>query len=216
MQIAGASSMAPVAMLEAAQVPAPPKERKTRRRSLSAWEMAVGGERRPAPVAPPDPRAGSEEDQATRGESCSGRFGRRSVDGAALNATDGAVESGGDHGRQPDDQSFADILYGKPGNKRDEDIEKIKQSIVAAGKVGLPVIEYNFYAHRAMEGYFEEIDTARGNSGWTGFDYELVQTAKQQYQSRPEEKGMKFKDLPPLPHEGAHTLDEMWANSRTS
>lgn len=105
-----------------------------------------------------------------------------------------------------------DILYGRPGRKRDEDIEKIKQSIVAAGKVGLPVVEYNFYAHRAMEGYFEEIDTKRGNSGWTGFDYELVQTANQPYQTRPEEKGMKFKDLPPLPDEGAHTLDEMWNN----
>ncbi|MDQ6706970.1 MAG: mannonate dehydratase, partial [Acidobacteriota bacterium] len=90
----------------------------------------------------------------------------------------------------------SDIIYGKTGNKRDEEIEKIKQSIVAAGKVGLPVVEYNFYAHRAMEGYFEEIDTARGNSGWTGFDYELVQTASQQYQTRNEEKGMKFKDLP--------------------
>lgn len=105
-----------------------------------------------------------------------------------------------------------DILYGKPGNKRDEDIEKIKQSIVAAGKVGLPVIEYNFYAHRAMEGYFEEIDTNRGNSSWTGFDYELPQTAAQQYQTRAAEKGMKFKDLPALANEGAHNLDEMWSN----
>ena len=105
-----------------------------------------------------------------------------------------------------------DITYGKPGEKRDQDIEKIKQSIVAAAKVGLPVIEYNFYAHRAMEGYFEEIDTARGNSGWTGFDYELVQTAAQQYQTRPDEKGVKFKDLPPLANEGKHTLDEMWNN----
>jgi mannonate dehydratase len=105
-----------------------------------------------------------------------------------------------------------DIIYGKAGNKRDEDIEKIKQSIIASGKVGLPVVEYNFYAHRAMEGYFEEIDTARGSSGWTGFDYELTQTAAQQYQTRAEEKGMKFKDLPPLPNEGAHKLDEMWNN----
>ncbi len=105
-----------------------------------------------------------------------------------------------------------DILYGKTGNKRDEDIENIKKSIVAAGQVGLPVVEYNFYAHRAMEGYFEEIDTARGDSGWTGFDYELVQSANQQYQTKPEEKGMKFKDLPPLPNEGAHNLDEMWNN----
>jgi mannonate dehydratase len=105
-----------------------------------------------------------------------------------------------------------DILYGKKGNKRDEDIEKIKQSIIASGKVGLPVVEYNFYAHRAMEGYFEEIDKERGDSGWTGFDYELVQTADRPYQTRPEEKGMKFKDLPPLPNEGAHNLDEMWNN----
>ena len=105
-----------------------------------------------------------------------------------------------------------DILYGKPGNKRDEDIEKIKESIIASGKVGLPVVEYNFYAHRAMEGYFEEIDTARGNSGWTGFDHDLVQTADRPYQTRPEEKGMKFRDLPPLPNEGAHNLDEMWNN----
>ena len=105
-----------------------------------------------------------------------------------------------------------DILYGKPGDKRDKDIEAIKDSIVAAGKVGLPVIEYNFYAHRAMEGYFEEIDTERGSSGWTGFDYELNQSAAQMYQTRPEEKGMKFKDLPALPNEGAHNLDEMWAN----
>jgi len=105
-----------------------------------------------------------------------------------------------------------EILYGKEGPKRDDDISKINQSIVAAGKVGLPVVEYNFYAHRAMEGYFSETDESRGDSGWTGFDYDLVQTASQQYQIRPEEKGMKFKDLPPLPNEGAHTLDEMWRN----
>jgi len=105
-----------------------------------------------------------------------------------------------------------DIIYGKTGNKRDEDIEKVRQSIVAAGRVGLPVVEYNFYAHRAMEGYFEEIDTARGSSGWTGFDYELPQTASQQYQTRAAEKGMTFKQLPPLPNEGSHDLNEMWSN----
>jgi mannonate dehydratase len=105
---------------------------------------------------------------------------------------------------------FPNAIYGRPG--RDEEIDKVIQSIRVAGKAGLPVVEYNWYAHRAMEGYFEEIDTARGNSGWTGFDYELVQTANQQYQSRPEEKGMKFKDLPPLPNEGAHNLDEIWTN----
>jgi mannonate dehydratase len=105
-----------------------------------------------------------------------------------------------------------DILYGKAGTKREEDLEKLRQSIVAAGRVGLPVVEYNFYAHRAMEGYFEETDEERGGSGWTGFDYELEQTADRPYQTRPEEKGMKFKDLPPLANEGAHNLDEMWTN----
>jgi len=85
---------------------------------------------------------------------------------------------------------FSNAIYNRPG--RDEEIEKVIQSVKAAGKAGLPVIEYNWYAHRAMEGYFEE--TGRAGAGWTGFDYE------------------RMKDLPPLPNEGAHTLDEMWAN----
>lgn len=49
---------------------------------------------------------------------------------------------------------FPNTLYGRPG--RDEEIEKLKASIRIAGKVGLPVIEYNFYAHRAIEGYYEQ------------------------------------------------------------
>ncbi|MGI8988738.1 MAG: mannonate dehydratase [Bryobacteraceae bacterium] len=85
---------------------------------------------------------------------------------------------------------FNNTIYGKPG--RDEEIEKVNESIRAAGKVGLPVVEYNFYAHRAMEGYFEE--TGRAGAGLTGFDYE------------------RMKDLPPLPNEGAHDLEEMWTN----
>ena len=72
------------------------------------------------------------------------------------------------------------------------EIEKIRQSIRAAGRAGLPVIEYNFYAHRIVEGYFEE--PGRGGAGMTSFDYS------------------KVKDLPPLPDEGAHNLEEMWAN----
>ena len=102
---------------------------------------------------------------------------------------------------------FNNAIYGRPG--KDEEIAKVIESIKAAGKVGLPVVEYNWYAHRAMEGYFEE--KGRAGIGWTGFDYELVQSAAQQYQTRAEEKGMKFKDLPPLPQEGAHNLDEMWS-----
>jgi mannonate dehydratase len=85
---------------------------------------------------------------------------------------------------------FPNTLYGRPG--RDEEIESVKASIRAAGKVGLPVIEYNFYAHRAIEGYYEV--QGRGGAGLTAFD------------------ANRIKDLPPLPKEGAHTLDEMWAN----
>ena len=85
---------------------------------------------------------------------------------------------------------FPKTLYGKPG--RDEEIEKVQQSIRAAGRVGLPVVEYNFYAHRLVEGYYGE--TGRGGAGLTAFDYDRV------------------KDLPPLPEEGAHKLEEMWSN----
>jgi len=95
---------------------------------------------------------------------------------------------------------FNNAIYNRPG--KDEEIEKVIQSIRVAGKVGLPVVEYNWYAHRAMEGYFEE--TGRAGVGWTGFDYE-----------RPvEENGTKipFKDLPPRPEEGAHNLDALWAS----
>ena len=85
---------------------------------------------------------------------------------------------------------FPNAIYKRPD--RDADIEKVIQSIKAAGRVGLPVVEYNWYAHRAMEGYFEE--TGRAGAGWTGFDYE------------------RMKGLPPLDDEGPHTLDEMWTN----
>jgi len=85
---------------------------------------------------------------------------------------------------------FPNTLYGRPG--RDEEIENFKASLRAAGKVGLPVMEYNFYAHRAVEGYYEE--DGRGGAGLTAFD------------------AARVKDLPPLPQEGAHTLNEMWSN----
>src|SRR5208282_916399 len=37
---------------------------------------------------------------------------------------------------------FPNTLYGRPG--RDEEIEKVRQSIRVAGRVGLPVLEYTF------------------------------------------------------------------------
>jgi mannonate dehydratase len=85
---------------------------------------------------------------------------------------------------------FPNTIYGRPG--RDEEIAKVKESIETAGKLGVPVVEYNFYAHRAIEGYFGEI--GRGGAGLTGMNYDRV------------------KNLPPLPEEGTHNLEQIWTN----
>lgn len=79
-----------------------------------------------------------------------------------------------------------DVIWGGP--RRDEQIENVITSIRAAGEAGLPVIEYNFYANRLMEGYKEE--TGRAGAGYTAYDYELS------------------KDLPPRPNVGTHTRAE--------
>jgi mannonate dehydratase len=85
---------------------------------------------------------------------------------------------------------FPKTLFGQAG--RDDEIENVIASIRAAGRAGLPVIEYNFYAHRLVEGYYEEM--GRAGAGLTAFDYSRV------------------KDLPALPEEGIHSVDEMWQN----
>ena len=85
---------------------------------------------------------------------------------------------------------FPNTLYGRPG--RDEEIDKVNTSIRAAGRAGVPVVEYNFYSHRLTEGYYEEL--GRAGAGMTAYDYD------------------RSKDLPPLPEVGVHTLDEMWRN----
>jgi mannonate dehydratase len=121
----------------------------------------------------------------------------------------------------------ASVIYGK--DTRAKDLEPFIASLQAAGKGGLTVVEYNFYAHRATEGYYETI--GRANSGYTGFDSELDllidengrvlsplyrdaggQLTAETIAAFPNSKKIKFKDLPPLANEGAHTLDEMWAN----
>jgi mannonate dehydratase len=82
------------------------------------------------------------------------------------------------------------IVHGLPG--RDVEINKFKDCIQAAGKTGLPVVEYNFFPHRANEGYHET--PGRGGSSLLTFDYD------------------RMKNLPPLPDEGAVTYDQVWAN----
>jgi mannonate dehydratase len=221
MEVLGAGALLPVAAAPAgaAQVPAPPKEGKdTPKIALSMGDSGDGfggrGGRGGADAAgaPADPTAGPRKIKQLGVDNVLGGGGPAPWTEESLNTTMERWKAVGISVGNLMINLSPDILYGRAGAKRDEDIEKIRQSIVAAGKVGLPVVEYNFYAHRAMEGYFEEIDTNRGNSGCTGFDYELVQSASQQYQTRAEEKGMKFKDLPALPNEGAHNLDEMWNN----
>ena len=115
------------------------------------------------------------------------------------------------------------------GRRRAKDMEQFIASIEAAGKGGLPVVEYNFYAHRAIEGYYETV--GRAKAGYTAFDYELEllvnengvvvqpiyrdekgQITPETLAAFPNAKKVKFKDLPPLANEGAHTLEEMWAN----
>jgi mannonate dehydratase len=78
---------------------------------------------------------------------------------------------------------FNDVIWGRPG--ADGQTENVIKSIRAAGRAGLPVIEYNFYAHRLMDGYKEEI--GRAGAGYTAYDYELS------------------KNLPPLENVGTHT-----------
>jgi mannonate dehydratase len=82
-------------------------------------------------------------------------------------------------------------IYGREG--RDQEIKQIQDSLRAAGAVGLPIVEYNFYAHRLLEGYYEE--KTRGGAGNTSFDYE------------------KGKDLPTDPKLGTpQTAEMLWNN----
>ena len=83
---------------------------------------------------------------------------------------------------------FNDVIYGRDG--AEEQIENVKQSLRAAGEAGLPMVEYNWYAHRLTEGYYEM--EGRGGSGYTAYDYDRVH------------------DLPADPEVGTHTAEELW------
>ncbi len=119
------------------------------------------------------------------------------------------------------------VIYGR--DQRAKDMEPVIASIEAAGKGGLQVVEYNFYAHRIIEGYYEGV--GRANAGYTEFDFDLEvlvgdngQVVGPIYRDEngkitpetlaqfPNAKRMKLRDLPPLANEGAHKLDEIWAN----
>ncbi len=84
---------------------------------------------------------------------------------------------------------FRDVILGRP--RRDEQIEHVIESIRAAGRVGVPVVEYNWYALRAMGGYYQR--EGRGGTTLAAHDYD------------------RAKDLPPLPDVGEHSAEELWA-----
>ena len=69
-----------------------------------------------------------------------------------------------------------DIIYARPG--RDHAIEDVKTSIRAASAAGIPIVEYNFYVHRANEAYYDHPDPTRGNAGVESVDYARMQGVK--------------------------------------
>ncbi|WP_407565883.1 mannonate dehydratase [Streptomyces sp. 184] len=91
------------------------------------------------------------------------------------------------------------VVRGEDGS--DQAIEDMKTSLVAAGRAGIPVVEYNWYVHRLKEGYYEEIDeTDRIGAGYTAFDLDH------------EVDGVKVRDLPRPDGVRAFTREELWEN----
>jgi mannonate dehydratase len=93
---------------------------------------------------------------------------------------------------------FPNVIFGREG--RDKEIENVKASLIAAGKVGLPVVEYNFYAHRLGEAYYDV--AGRGGAGYSAYDWNRVDP----------KTGLLPKDLPPKPDEPAMKAEQLWAN----
>ena len=81
-----------------------------------------------------------------------------------------------------------DVVLGRPDG--DRDIERASESIRVAGKVGIPVVEYNWYALRAMGGYYQE--PGRGGVRLAAHDYE------------------RSRNLPTLPDVGEHSAAQLW------
>jgi mannonate dehydratase len=106
------------------------------------------------------------------------------------------------------------IIYNREG--RDDEIHKVQDSLRAAGVVGLPIVEYNFYAHRLTEGYYNV--PGRGGAGYLGYDYNRkMDDAADDHWTYPatrsaDELSAAPRDLPPLVNEGAHTSEELWSN----
>lgn len=88
------------------------------------------------------------------------------------------------------DPGFLKIVRGAPD--RDAEIDKVKASIVAAGQVGLPVVEYNFYLYRGADGY--AVEPGRGGAGMQAYDVRRLDA------------------MPPLPDDQVQSREATWAN----
>ncbi len=80
------------------------------------------------------------------------------------------------------------VMHGR--SNADDELEAVKQNIRIIGRLGIPVVEYNFTPLRASEGYGRT--TGRGGAGLRNYDHE------------------RTKGNPPLPNVGEHSRDEMW------
>jgi len=85
------------------------------------------------------------------------------------------------------------VVWGRP--ERDEGIAAMCRSIRAAGAAGFPVVEYNFYNHRAVEGYGQ--CPGRGGCRYTDFDDSRL--------------GALDPD-PQMPHPAELTAEATWAH----
>lgn len=101
------------------------------------------------------------------------------------------------------------VIFGKQG--RDEEIRMVQDSLIAAGAAGLPVVEYNFYAHRLTEGYYDV--PGRGGSQYLGFDYSQ-ENGKWTYPAArvKGEETAAPKDLKAKPETGTITSEQLWEN----
>jgi mannonate dehydratase len=108
-----------------------------------------------------------------------------------------------------------DIIHGTEG--RDEEIKRVQDALRAAGAAGIPVVEYNFYSHRAVEGYYDVV--GRGGVQYLGYDYYRKGQAnpadnKWNYKRArtPEEESLAMVDLKATDKEPAQSAAKAWAN----
>ena len=151
-------------------VPEKPNESRWSDGFRAGWQGRRGGGPMADPRRPGTPKIcigrGGTDQAAMRRVKQLGVDHVLAADGAHPLAGAGHTGSGGtlqsrraDFVQHHDRRVSSNAIYGRPG--RDEEIEKVRQSVRAAGKAGLPVVEYNWFAHRSMEGYHEETRTGR-------------------------------------------------------